>query len=276
MTWRAPWDLAFHAERYGQYYAGASGLAVLATLPALLVDAVRRRASRWLALWALACAVLLFLQMQYLRYLFPAYAVLAVIGVVALARLLDWRGFVVAMVVLVAADAALMPTTSWIVRANPWAALLREGAASRDALIAELMPERALLERIMAREPDAYVLMTDPRRPFVGVGRGRALSMHRRYDPELWQARNAAEADPSGNAWRALLVRIGASHVVVDPANAPVLAKTLAGMGYVVLDRERSIEVRAPASEGMRRCSPGLQSSRDRSGTLSPMQEEKP
>ena len=276
VTWRAPWDLAFHAERYGQYYAGASGLAVLATLPALLVDAVRRRAPRWLALWALACAVLLFLQMQYLRYLFPAYAVLAVIGVVALARLLDWRGFVVAMAVLVAVDAALMPTTSWIVRANPWAALLREGPASRDALIAELMPERALLERIMAREPDACVLMTDPRRPFVGVGRGRALSMHRRYDPELWQARNAAEADPSGNAWRALLVRIGASHVVVDPANAPVLAKTLAGMGYVVLDRERSIEVRAPASEGMRRCSPGLQSSRDRSGTLSPMQEEKP
>ena len=271
VTWQAPWDLAFHAERYGQYYAGASGLAVLATLPALLVDAARRPAPRWLALWAFACAVLLFLQMQYLRYLFPAYAVLAVLGVVALARVLDWRGLVAAMVVLVAVDAALMPTTSWIVRANPWAGLLRDGPASRDALVAEVMPERALLARIVARDPEACVLMTDPKRPFVGTGRGHALSMHRRYDPELWRARNAAEADLSGDAWRVLLARIGASHVVVDPGNAPVLAKVLAGSGQPVLDREGAIEVRGVAGNPAGRCMSAPESSRDRSGTLLPM-----
>lgn len=270
VTWHVPWDLAFHAERYGQYYAGASGLAVLATLPALLVDAVRRPVPRWLALWALACAVLLFLQMQYLRYLFPAYAVLAVLGVVALTRLVDWRGFVAAIVVLVAVDAALMPTTSWIVRGNPWAALLRDGPAARAGLVRELMPERVLLERIVAGDPEACALMTDPKRPFVGAGRGHALSMHRRYDPELWRARKAAEADPSGHAWRALLGRIGASHVVLDPANAPVLANTLVGMGYVALDREGTVEVRV-AADGSRRCVPALQSSRNRSSALWPM-----
>ncbi|HSD17984.1 MAG TPA: hypothetical protein VLC71_12095 [Thermomonas sp.] len=268
VTWRAPWDLLFRSGSFGQYYPGASGVAVLATLPAVLVAAVRKPAMRWLAAWVVLISALLFWQMQYLRYLFPAYAVLAVLGVVALSRLLEWRGFVAAVLLVVAVDAALMPTTSWIVRANPWAGLLRDGPTSRDGLVAEVMPERALLERIIARDPDACALMTDPRRPFVGAGRGHALSMHRRYDPELWRARNAAEADASGVAWRALLGRIGASHVVIDPRKERLLARTLAGMGYVVLDRQGTLESQAAGEEAARRCVPALQVSRDASATL--------
>lgn len=225
--WSAPWDLAFHAQRYGQYYAGASGFAVLATLPALLVDAVRRPATRWLFAWALACAVLLFLQMQYLRYLFPSYAVLAVLGTVALWRWLPWRGFAAAAVLLVALDAALMPTTSWIARNDPWASLLRNGPAARAGIVRDFMPERGILERIVAAHPQACVLLADPRRPFVGAGRGHAVSMHRRYDPTLWRARERAEADGSGERWRLLLGQLRPSHVVADPANSPVLARAL-------------------------------------------------
>ena len=136
------------------------------------------------------------------------------------------------------------------------------------------MPERALLERIIARDPDACVLMTDPRRPFVGAGRGHALSLHRRYDPELWRARNAAEADPSGVAWRALLGRIGASHVIVDPLKEPRLARALADSGYVVLDRQGGVQLRAAATEQQRHCGGVLRSSRDRSGTLLRIQGE--
>ena len=79
---------------------GASGITVLAMLPLVFVAAVRKPAMRWLGAWALLVAALLFFQMQYLRYLFPAYAVLAVLGVVALSRVLAWRGFVAAMLVL--------------------------------------------------------------------------------------------------------------------------------------------------------------------------------
>ena len=275
VTWRAPWDLLFRSEAFGQYYAGASGIAVLATLPVVLAAAVRKPAMRWLAAWAILVAALLFFQMQYLRYLFPACAVLAVLGVVALSRVLAWRGFVVAVLMLVAVDVALMPTTSWIVRANPWAGLLRDGPGARVGLVAEVMPERALLERIVARDPAGCVLMTDPRRPFVGAGRGHALSLHRRYDPELWRARNAAEADPSGAEWQALLLRIGASHVVLDPGNAPVLAKVLAGAGHVVLDGEGSVEVRAGAGEAAHRCA-ALRVSRDASAGLLRMQGSMP
>ena len=254
VNWRAPWDLLFRSEAFGQYYPGASGITVLAMLPLVFVAAVRKPAMRWLGAWALLVAALLFFQMQYLRYLFPAYAVLAVLGVVALSRVLAWRGFVAAMLVLVAVDVAMMPTTSWIVRANPWAGLLRDGPGARASLVAEAMPERALLERIVARDPAACVLMTDPRRPFVGAGRGHALSLHRRYDPQLWRARNIAEADASGVAWRALLGRIGASHVIIDPGKEPLLARTLADSGYVVLDRQGSVEVRAAKAPSRQAC----------------------
>ncbi|MBK9669627.1 MAG: hypothetical protein IPO74_06715 [Thermomonas sp.] len=271
VSWRSLWDIAFKTNAYGQFFPGAAGLAVLATLPALIVDAARRPQPRWLLLWALATGLLLFWFMQYLRYIFPALAVLAVLGTVALARFAHRRAFAAAVMVLVLADAMLMPTTSWIARENHWAQLLREGPAARTDIERKVMPERALLSRIVARDPNACVLMSNPRAPFVGTGRGHAISLHRRYDPELWRARNDAEADASGGKWRALLARIGASHVIVDSGKEPLLAQTLAGMGHVVLDREGALEVRGAADEQARRCVPALRASRDRSVALLPM-----
>ena len=271
VSWRSLWDIAFKTNAYGQFFPGAAGLAVLATLPALIVDAARRPQPRWLLLWALATGLLLFWFMQYLRYIFPVLAVLAVLGTVALARFAHRRAFAAAVMVLVLADAMLMPTTSWIARENHWAQLLREGPAARADVERKVMPERALLARVMAREPRACVLMGNPKAPFVSAGRGHAVSLHRRYDPEHWRARNDAETDPSGGKWRAQLARIGASHVIVDPVKEPLLAQTLAGIGHVVLDREGALEVRGAADEQARRCVPALRASRDRSVALLPM-----
>jgi hypothetical protein len=272
VSWRSLWDITFRTDAYGQFFPGAAGLAVLATLPALIVDAVHRPASRWLALWALATGLLLFWFMQYLRYIFPALAVLAVLGTVALARFADRRVFAAAVVALVLADALLMPTTSWIARENHWAQLLREGPAARTDIERKVMPERALLSRIMARDPNACALMSNPKAPFVGVGRGHAISLHRRYDPELWRARNDAETDASGRKWRALLARIGASHVIVDPAKEPLLARTLAEMGHAVVDREGPVELYAAAQLEQRRCMPALRNGRDQSRRLLQLQ----
>lgn len=272
VSWSSLWDITFRTDAYGQFFPGAAGLAVLATLPALIVDAVRRPASRWLALWALATGLLLFWFMQYLRYIFPALAVLAVLGTVALARFADRRVFAAAVVALVMSDALLMPTTSWIARENHWAQLLREGPAARADIERKVMPERALLARIMARDPNACVLMSNPKAPFVGTGRGHAMSLHRRYDPELWRARNDAETDASGGKWRDLLARIGASHVIVDPGVEPLLARTLAGLGHVVLDREGPVELIAAAQLEQRRCTLALRNGRDQSRRLLRMQ----
>lgn len=271
VSWHSLWGITFKTNAYGQFFPGAAGLAVLATLPVLIMDAVHRPASRWLTVWAFATGLLLFWFMQYLRYIFPALAVLAVLGTVALARFADRRVFAAAVIALVLADAMLMPTTSWIARENHWAQLLREGPAARADIERKVIPERALLARVMAREPRACVLMGNPKAPFVSAGRGHAVSLHRRYDPEHWRARNDAETDPSGGKWRALLARIGASHVIVDPVKEPLLTRTLAGMGHVVLDREGALEVHGAEDEKARRCMPALRSSRDRAVTLLPM-----
>ena len=50
VSWRSLWDITFKTNAYGQFFPGAAGLAVLATLPALIVDAGRRPQPRWLAL----------------------------------------------------------------------------------------------------------------------------------------------------------------------------------------------------------------------------------
>lgn len=263
VTWHSLWDITFKTESVGQFYPGAAGLTVLATLPALLVDAARRPAVRWLALWAFATGLQLFWFMQYLRYIFPALAVFAVLGTVAFARVADRRVFAAAIVLLAGVDAILMPTSSWYIRGNDWSRLLREGPSAKAAIVHDFMPEQALVARVMAGDPQACVLMAEPKRPFVGAGLGRGISLHRRYDSELWRARNDAETDPGGAKWRALLARIGASHVVFDPAREPLLAKTLADQGYVVLDREGSIEVHAAANVERRRCRPEFRGGRN-------------
>lgn len=255
VSWRSFWDLTFRTEDYGQFFPGAAGIAVLATLPALLVDAVRRPAPRWLALWAFATGCALFWFMQYLRYIFPALAVLAVLGIVALARVVDRRAFAMVVVLLVGVDALLMPTTSWYLRDHDWVQQLREGPAARDGIVRRMAPERALLERVMARDPAACVLMADPKTPFVGAGRGRAISMHRRYDPELWRARNDAEADGSGGKWRALLGQIAPVHVILTPGVSPVLADVLHGATWHRIGSEGPIEAYArDASPGESGC----------------------
>ena len=242
ISWRSLWDLTFQTERYGQFYPGAAGIAMLALLPALLVDALRRSVPRWLLLWAFATGLLVFSYMQYLRYIFPALSVLAVLGVVALGRFADRRAFAFAVVAVVVANAALMPTTSWIARDNHWAQLLHEGPRARADIVRKVMPERALLERVMARNPDACVLMANPKSPFVGAGRGHAISMHRRYDPALWQAHNLANADPTGQRWKVLLGMIDPSQVIVDSGKEPLLVRTMRANGYRTVDREGAIE----------------------------------
>lgn len=263
ISWRTLWDLTFQTGRFGQFYAGAAGIALLAVLPALLIDAVRRPASRWLLLWAFATGWLVFYYMQYLRYIFPALSVLTVLGVVALARFVDRRALAVVVVALVLVNAALMPTTSWIARENHWAQLLRDGPAARDGIVRKVIPERALLERVMESRPNACVLMTDPKNPFVGAGHGHAMAMHSGYDPELWQARKQANADETGNAWSLLLSRIGPSVVIVDANKSALIVQAMEADGYRLMDHESSQQAWIPGQARASGCNSSFRSRRN-------------
>ncbi len=162
--------------------------------------------------------------------------------IVALARCVEWRGFVAAVVLLVSVDSLLMPTTHWVLRSNPWAGLLHQGAEGRADLVATYIPQRALLERAMKRHPGACVLMADPKSPFVGAGHGNAISMHKRYDPDLWRAHELADRDGSGNAWRLLVSHIRPSYVILDASLEPVLVGSLQQGGWILEDEEGAVQ----------------------------------
>ena len=267
VDWRAAWDLTFNTSRFGESYPGAAGIALLVTLSGLVVEIARPRGGRWIALWMLVAGALMFWQIQYLRYVFPAIAVLTTVGLVGLSRYTDTRVFAALVVTVVAINAALIPATSWIVRDNPWGRLAREGVSAKAEIQRAVIPERALLDRLQARSPNACVLLTDPRSPFVGSFGGRANAMAW-YDPRLSAARSWAEGDPSGGRWQQLLRSVGASHLVLRHQVDTPLANAVEGLGFERIDTEASLGLWADAAVEKRRCDPRFLQQRDQAHRL--------
>lgn len=266
MDWRSLWDLTFNTTRFAEAYPGAAGIALLALLPALVLEMLQNRPSRWVGFWLLVSGVLMFAQIQYLRYVFPAIAILCTLGVVGLSRFVGARAFALAVALVVLANFLLMPTTSWIARANPWDRLVKQGVSANMGIEKSFIPERALLERLHAGSPQACVLMSD--QPFVAGFAGRANAMGW-YDPRLSESRRWAEADLTGNRWQQVLRAVGASHIVLTKQQPDTaLMKALASIDYIRVDGEGAAEVWAAGSPEVRQCSGQFQRQRDHAHRL--------
>jgi hypothetical protein len=263
MGWRLPWDLTVHTDRFGEVYPGAWGFALLALLPALLLDAVRDTRSRWLLLWFAASGIVLFAQVQYLRYVFPSMACLVVLGVVALGRVLDRRLLALASVVLVVGNALLLPTSSWMARENPWQSLLRSGNAASARIEAQMAPSRVLLERVLVEDARACVLLADAESPYIGVAGGRAQSIKSGYDPRMSKSFEWAKSDPSGARWDEFLASVGPSHVVTGPGAVAAFTEALVAAGFATQDREGPYATWAASDPARRQCTGNLERVRD-------------
>jgi hypothetical protein len=80
LTWRTAWDITFHSSRFIEGTDGAAGFQYFLLLPVGLIVTIWRRhtATLWVVAVALSAVFLGFGQMSYLRYLYPALAVLMV------------------------------------------------------------------------------------------------------------------------------------------------------------------------------------------------------
>lgn len=266
VNWRSLWDLTFDTGRFGECYPGAAGIALLAVLPGFCLELLQPRSGRWIGLWLLAAGALMFWQIQYLRYVFPAIAVLTCLGLSGMSRYIDQRRLAWFVVAVVAVNAVLMPSTSWTTISNPWRKLLAKGSSAKTDIEREFIPERAVLERLRVNSPAACVLASEAQIPFVGGFNGRANAMSA-FDPQLSQANASAEADISGNQWRQVLMTVGASHIVLRQPDLP-LTNALGMMGYVATDAEGPVEVWASAIPEQRRCNRQLQQQRDQAVRL--------
>lgn len=80
LTWRTLWDITFHSSRFIEGTDGAAGFQYFLLLPVGLIVTIWRRqtAALWMVAVALSAVFFGFSQMSYLRYLYPALAVLMV------------------------------------------------------------------------------------------------------------------------------------------------------------------------------------------------------
>lgn len=218
-----PWTLhevIIHSRLFIEGLDGAAGFHWLLLIPIVIVALVRW--GRWhvplaLLLLAMLFFIAVYSQQSYLRYLLPAFALLAVLGGWGLAMLPRRRLVSVAILVVGTVVGALqirlIYTGSWI------NAVLcsRCGfdAGARDRYLATFMPDRLIgetLNRLLPRDARVGFLMPNAPGSAGYLGYSRAANWH---DTEAFTP--IVRAD-SGDALMAVVRRFQLTHVVCrDP-----------------------------------------------------------
>jgi hypothetical protein len=212
------YDIFIESHRYIEGGDGAAGFHWLLLIPLIALALTRNRPlEQWLcAGLATVFFIAVYMQQAYLRYLWPAFMLLAVLGGWALNTLPD-RPFTRLAVLVVGGSLCLlqirlMPTGSWHTEK------LCVGCAfnprDRVDLVALYMPDRLVADYLNRALPNARVgyLMLNAPSPAGYVGYSRAANWHDHsfYYPAI-DATSADEID-------ALVRRFGLTHVVYRTA----------------------------------------------------------
>ncbi|NYZ63551.1 hypothetical protein [Luteimonas deserti] len=211
-----PWRMTFDTSHFLEAWNGGIGFLWIGLAGAWLL-ALRRRGTRVLALVALCVAVLPLIPIQYARYAFPGLVLLIVPALTgSLGEVGRRRLWIAPIVLLCMFNLAFQANSGWT---HHSAALKRAIRAPGDpaAVLPYYVAERTLLRGL---PPDpGMVLATDPARGFVAElgGNGRLMSVHA---PVLSIAREAADLDATGVAWRAIFDDLDVRWLLVSEAAA--------------------------------------------------------
>ena len=258
------WKLTFSTPSYMESYVGAAGLSLLALLGTWFVSALAGGWRTALTFFALATGLAVFMQVQYLRYIFPTIGLLGTLAVVALAAQPYRRWAVTSLVALVLVQSGLIRTTSWILTAGAAEQLLNDGPRAVALVERTFVPERALVRSLDASGRDYCLLFADRPTSYVALAPSRSL-VTGFYDPGMQAVASEADADPSGLLWKSVIERIGITHVEFRPAEPrPGLVKGLEALGFVMLEQRGEAQVWSR---------PGVDPGRCLSTTLGPRNE---
>jgi len=258
------WKLTFSTPSFMESYIGAAGLSMLALLGAWVVSVASGGWRAALTAFALATGLVVFLQVQYLRYIFPAMGLLGTLAVVALSAQPWRRAAAACLVALVLVQCGLIRTTSWILTAGAAEQLLREGPRAVARVEQTFVPERALVRNLDAAGRDYCLLFADISTSYAALAPGKSLVIGF-YDPRMNELANKAAADPTGAAWKDAIERIGFTHVEFRPAQArPGLLAALESLGFAMHERRGEAEVWSR---------PGADAGRCLTATLAPRNE---
>lgn len=180
----SPYEVVMQSHRFIEGADGAAGLHWLLLLPLVLVLLVRRRrAEHWLCA---ALGILFFVavhtQQAYLRYLYPGFVLLTVLGGWALAELGDRR---MTRAAILAVGGALCLLHVRLIPAGNWPnAQICIGCAfdrhERDDFMGRYMGDRVIADYLANNLPDARVgfLMLNAPSPAGFVGYSRSSNWH--------------------------------------------------------------------------------------------------
>jgi len=115
-----------------------------------------------------------------------------------------------------ALNLAFQANANWLLHVSALSKLVTSGGHVEE-IYARYAPERALIADLRRRDPgNSIVLALDPQAPNIAElgGRGRSVA---RYAPALERARNAADADASGERWRRLIADLDAHWLLLRP-----------------------------------------------------------
>lgn len=262
------WKLTFETGTYGEVWPGGAGVAMLGLAGGVVVALLRNGPARWVVASALLGGLLLFAQVQYLRYIFPAVAVACVAAVASLDASTRQRTVLALLTLaLCAINLFLMPSTYWVLSSGAWNGLVDNGRTHKDTIILDVAPQQAILASLMQRSPNACVLLADPQAPFVGTMPGNALAIEW-YDWQMSRAREWSNKDASGARWAKTLEALGVSRVLLTKGSNPSLEAALRQLGATVEDRRYALEMWSMEGPAHSACNRDFIDSRDRAHRL--------
>lgn len=256
------WDLTFSTGKYMEAYTGAAGLALVALAGAGLAAIVSGGWRAALMLVAILVGGIVFFQVQYLRYVFPAMALACTVAVVAFFSLGYRRAALGMMALLVTAQLGLVKTSNWIINAGVVEQMLAEGPSSVPRIEDRFVPERKMIRQLAASQDRFCLLLAEPVTAYVALAPGKSLTTAF-YDSRMNALAQWSNQDASGARWRQTLNSVGVTHVELRPAQAtPALLAALEAEKFATGDKGEA-QIWSRKGQSAEKCLSGLIRSRD-------------
>lgn len=237
VPWNLPWELTIDTGEYFEGNAGAAGLFVLALFGGFFTALADRNLRVPIAV-GLTSALLMFWQVQYLRYLHPTFTLIIptlVAGLLHGSPRIAWKEWLLSA--LVFGQLFLLPTASWMFGQD---ALRLNTTQGPESVLDKFVPERKISERFLSRaRPTDRVLFTDPRRSFTAEYAGTAMGVAW-FTPFTSSA--IAEGNPSD--WSGVVARAGANYLMTyNAAKSAGLSAYLKQSNAILEDENGAAEL---------------------------------
>jgi hypothetical protein len=225
-----PWDLVFKTDRFVEGYPGAIGFSVLMLVAGGGMAMAASTTARALLVFLLVAFFAMFLNIQYVRYVFPVLTLLIPLAIVGYTTFLSQgkrKAVIAGLMVLAALNLAFYPNCWYGYRGDMlWSVFVfkKTGGSIRQ----EFLPEQFFADYLRMNGSKEYsVLLVDQTRPYGGLFAGHAMTWGF-YDFVLAPMIKTASEDPSGSTWAQILKTQGLTHVLLPEKDAnPALTEAL-------------------------------------------------